>query len=156
MLSRLVKRTAVVGVGLAIAVGAAASADTQTHGHLKKDGSVWLVRADGHVCRIYLSRNLTPAKCLNANLVRVENHGYTSGVHGLVNARLYYNKSFQNGGRSAYACISPQDVWRRSRGGVRVHFDQLNPPGASTSGTGLNKPIWHDVARVQWTSKPCV
>lgn len=156
MLMGIMKRAAVVGAGLAVILGGAARADTQTHSRLVKDGSVWLVRSDGHVCRIYSSQNLAPATCLNANLVRVENHGYTAGVGGLVNARLYYNQSWQNGGRSAYACISPQDVWRRSPGGVRVHFDQVAPAGASLSGTGVNLPIWHDVARVKWTDKPCI
>jgi len=112
------------------------------------------VQSSGHICRIYTSQDLSGSTCLNANLVRVENHGYTSGVHGLVNARLYYNKSFENHGRSAYACISPSDVWKRSPGGVSVRFD--HPAKGSARGTGLYKPIWNDVARVKWSSVPCV
>jgi hypothetical protein len=155
-LRRLAKRSTVIAAGLAVCLGGTAVADTQSHANLSKDGSVWLVESSGHVCRIYTSQNLSSSTCLNANLVRVENHGYTSGVGGLVNARLYYNQSFQNGGRSAYACISPGDVWKHSPGGVTVHFDELDPAGASATGTGLNKAIWNDVARVKWTSAGCV
>lgn len=154
MLTRITKCAVVAGAGLALALSGSAGADTQRHAKLSKDGSVWLVQSSGHICRIYVSQNLSGSTCLNANLVRVENHGYTSGVHGLVNARLYYNKSFENGGRSAYACISPSDVWKRGRGGVTVHFDHAAK--GSARGTGLNKPIWHDVARVKWSSVPCV
>ncbi len=130
VLTRVTAGAVAAGAALALAVCGSAGADTQTQGHLTKDGSVWLVRGDGHVCKISDSRNLSASTCLNANLVRIENHGFTAGVHGLVNARLYYNQSFQNGGRSAYACISPQSVWKRSPGGVSVHFDQLDPANA--------------------------
>jgi hypothetical protein len=154
MFLRTLKRAAVAGAALSLAFSATAGADTQRQGHLAKDGSVWLVRSDAHVCKISTSKNLASSTCLNASLVRIENHGYTSGVNGLVNARLYYNQSWQNGGRSAYACISPQSVWTKGSGGVRVHFDQVN--SSNTSGTGLNLPVWHDIARVQWTSARCV
>lgn len=154
LLPKLLTRAALAGAALTLALASTAGADTQRQGHLAKDGSVWLVRSDGHVCKIYSSQNLSSSTCLNASLVRIENHGYTSGVNGLVNARLYYNQSNQNGGRSAYACISPQSVWTKGAGGVLVHFDQVN--SSNTRGTGLNLPVWQDVARVQWTSARCI
>lgn len=144
---------AVLGLGLAF--GGAAHADTQTHASFSKDGAVWLYKAGGGICKIYRSQDLSSSTCLNASIVRVENHAQTAGVNGQYNARLYYNKSFQNGGRSAYACISPQDRWTKSPGGNSVRFYRMNPAGASTSGAGLNKPIWNDVARVQFTSAAC-
>lgn len=156
MLSQITKRAVAVGAGLALAAGGVAHADTKAQGHLAKDGSVWLVQANGHVCKIYASQNLSSSTCLNAPLVRVENHGYTTGVGGKVNARLYYNQSSQNGRRSAYACISPQSVWKHSGGGTVVSFNQIDPAGANPAGTGIGVPIWHDVARVQWTSAPCI
>lgn len=155
-ITTIAKRAAVLGAGIALAGSAAAGADVKYQGHLAKDGSVWLVQQNGHVCKISASQNLTPARCLNAPLVRIENHGFTSGVNGKVNARLYYNQSFQNGGRSAYACISPQSVWRKQRGGFNVSFNQVDPAGANLAGTGIGVPVWHQIARVQWTSKPCV
>lgn len=155
MSTKIITRALALGAGVVVAAGGAAHADTKKQERLPKDGSVWLVQAGGHVCKIYASQNLSGSTCLNAPLVRVENHGNTAGVGGKVNARLYYNKSFQNGGRSAYACISPQSVWTHRAGGTVVSFNQIDPAGASTRGTGIGVPIWHDVARVQWTSAPC-